>query len=311
MKKHQLQALVAVAEHGSIRRAAQALSLSQTALTKSLRELELDLQAALLLRSPQGVRLTSIGLTLLQHAKLILTEMDQARFAVKHMLKQEAPPVKVAVTPVFSLLCLPETLSHFQVRYADAPLSIRDAFLSQTLPMLRDGTIDLAITALMPDALGSDLTFEVILDVPIALAGSYTMDDSTSHTLASLAASKQWLLDSSPWGISEAIRQWLTLHGVEQPRQRIECSSSMASLVLSMQKNAISPMPKPILSVPWIAAITKEIPLPEVLPQLPVGLVMRKGHRLNAPAEWFAECAKIALQELLTPNTGKPSRLLR
>lgn len=303
MKKHQLQALVAVAEHGSIRRAAQSVSLSQTALTKSLRELELDLQAALLLRSPQGVRLTPIGLTLLQHAKLILTEMDQARFAVKHMLKQEAPPVKVAVTPVFSMLCLAETVPHFQVRYADAPLSIRDAFLSQTLPMLRDGTIDLAITALMPDALGSDLEFEVIADIPIALAGRHSMPDSKPYSLARLAESTQWLLDSSPWGISEAVRQWLTAHGVAQPRHRIECSSSMASLVLTMQHNAISPMPVPILSVPWIAAITKAVPLLEPLPHLPLGLVMRKGHRLNAPAEWFAECAKIALQKMLLQTT--------
>ena len=122
MKKHQLQALVAVAEHGSIRRAANAVALSQTALTKALREMELDLQAVLLQRSPQGVRLTPIGLQLLHHAKLILSEMDEARASVRHMLGLGDPPVKVAVTPTFSLLCLAETVARFRTRFSKASL---------------------------------------------------------------------------------------------------------------------------------------------------------------------------------------------
>lgn len=298
MKMHQLQALVAVAEQGSIRRAAQSLSLSQTALTKALRELELNLQAALLQRSPQGVSLTPIGLKLLQHAKLILSEAADARASVRYMLGLGTPSVKVAVTPTFSLCCLSNTVSRFRARYPDAPLSIRDAFLSQTLPMLRDGTIDLAITALMQEALGSDLMFENMGDLPIALAGRVKGAGRAPHAVARLTNAAPWLLDSSPWGISEAMRQWLSRHDAQQPRVVLECPSSMASLVLSTQGQAIVPTPRPILSVPWIAAVAVEIPVVEPLPSLPLGLVMRKGHRLDAPAEWFAECARLELKAL-------------
>jgi LysR family transcriptional regulator, regulator of abg operon len=51
MKDHQLRALVQVAESGSIRAAARAMNLSQSALTKALRELEEDVGAELLQRS--------------------------------------------------------------------------------------------------------------------------------------------------------------------------------------------------------------------------------------------------------------------
>ena len=299
MKKHQLQALVAVAEHGSIRRAANALALSQTALTKALRELELDLQAGLLQRSPQGVRLTPIGLQLLQHAKLILAEMEEARASVRHLLGQGNPPVKVAVTPTFSLLCLAETVARFRGRFAHAPLSIRDAFLSQTLPMLRDGTIDLAITAVLPGVLGSDLAFEALGMLQITLTGCIQTSRPGPQPLAELAQAAPWLLDGSPGGISEAVRQWLAQHQVTELGQVIECPSSMASLVLSTQGQAIAPTPRAILSVPWLTHFNREIEVAEPLPSLPIGIVVRKGHRLDAPAEWFAECARLELTRIL------------
>jgi len=310
MKKHQMHALVAVAEHGSIRRAAQSLSLSQTALTKALRELELDMQASLLQRSPQGVSLTPVGVELLAHAKLILAQMEEARAAVRQRQGLGSPPVKVAVTPTFSLVCLTETVSRFRQRCPHAPLSIRDAFLSQTLPMLRDGTIDLAITAVLPGAQGSDLAFENLGELEIALAGRLPASASTSRSrgkhsepqsydLADLAHAAPWLLDSSRGGISEAVRRWLASHGVSALGQTMECTSSMASLVLSSEGSAIVPTPRPILSVPWLAGVSKEIAVRQPLPSLPLGLVTRKGHRLDTSADWFAECARLEIQRML------------
>ena len=58
MKDHQLKALVQVAESGSIRAAARAMNLSQSALTKALRELEEDVGAELLQRSYKGIGFT-------------------------------------------------------------------------------------------------------------------------------------------------------------------------------------------------------------------------------------------------------------
>lgn len=295
MKNHQLRAFVAVAEHGTIRSAARSQALSQTALTKSLRELELDLQATLLHRSPQGVRLTTAGLELLRHAKLILADMDEARAAIRSLQGQGTPRVNAAMTPAFSLLCLPEALARFRARFPDAQLSIRDAFLSQLLPMLRDGTIDLAITALLPEVLGADLAFEPLGRVTIAMAGRPGRFGPGPHRLADLGDAV-WLLDGARGGISEAVRQWLTRHQVPAPRRVIECPSSMASLILSTQGDAIAPVPQAALALPWLVPLTQEIVLQEPLPTVPIGLVMRKDSLLDAPAAWFAESARLAIR---------------
>jgi len=302
MKNNQLRAFVAVAEHGTIRAAARSLALSQTAVTKSLRELELDLQLALLHRSPQGVRLTDAGQELLRRAKLILSGLDEARAAMQGLRGQGTPRVNAAVTPAFSMLCLQEALARFRARYPDARLGIRDAFLSQLLPMLRDGSIDIAVTALLPDVLGADLAFEPLGRLTIALSARPGRFGPGPHGLEDLR-DEVWLLDESRGGISEAVRQWLIRHQVPAPRQVIECPSSLAALILSTQGDAIAPVPLPVLSLPWLMPLSKEISLREPLPSLPIGLVVRKDSRLDAAANWFAECARLAIKAL--PTVGK------
>ncbi len=78
MKNHQIRAFTQVAESGSIRAAARALFLSQSALTKSLRELEEDVGAELLVRSYRGIEFTPAGKVLLSHARLALSMLDKA-----------------------------------------------------------------------------------------------------------------------------------------------------------------------------------------------------------------------------------------
>lgn len=71
MKNQQLKALVQVAESGSIRAAARVMNLCQSALTKSLRELEEEVGVELL-RSYKGIEFTDAGHILLTRARLAL-----------------------------------------------------------------------------------------------------------------------------------------------------------------------------------------------------------------------------------------------
>ena len=79
MKLHQLQALVASAETGSIRAAARSLGISQAAVTRALRELEAAEQLPLLIRAPEGISFTEYGKALLTHARLVLNQMEHAQ----------------------------------------------------------------------------------------------------------------------------------------------------------------------------------------------------------------------------------------
>jgi len=77
-----LQAFLAVAEHGSFSRAADALFLTQPAVSKRISALEDELRTPLFDRMGRSVRLTEAGETLLPHARRVLGELESGRQAV-------------------------------------------------------------------------------------------------------------------------------------------------------------------------------------------------------------------------------------
>ncbi|MEA2281735.1 MAG: hypothetical protein QOK21_2342, partial [Solirubrobacteraceae bacterium] len=79
MELRQLEYFVAVARHGQFTRAADALWVTQSALSQQIRRLEAELGVALLRRTPRGAEPTPAGEDLLVHAEAALAELARAR----------------------------------------------------------------------------------------------------------------------------------------------------------------------------------------------------------------------------------------
>jgi len=147
MKLHQLQAMVGVVDHGGIRAAARELSLSQAAVTKSLRQLEEECGVSLLIRSSRGVGLTPDGERLLMRARLVVRQMELARDDFKQAQGGDEGVIRVAITPYATLTALGPALDWFRQRYKNVQLQVIDGLMARSLPRLRDGSLDLALVA--------------------------------------------------------------------------------------------------------------------------------------------------------------------
>lgn len=95
----QLRVLLAVAQCGSISRAADRLRLSQSSLSRHVTLLEEALAATLFERFGRGVRLTEAGELLCSHARLILAQIDAARLEVIASVDEPAGEVRLAIPP--------------------------------------------------------------------------------------------------------------------------------------------------------------------------------------------------------------------
>ena len=82
-----LQYLIAIAEHGSYTRAAEALYVSQPTLSQQIKNLEDSLQTPLLDRSGRNVRLTDAGEIYLSHARRAWGELDAGTRAIHDVRK--------------------------------------------------------------------------------------------------------------------------------------------------------------------------------------------------------------------------------
>lgn len=145
MDLRHLRYFVTIVEVGSFSKAAHRLRVAQPALSQHVRNMEMDLGVELLFRSPQGVRATQAGETLVRHARLILTQMEVAREAVR--LGQSEPEGEVRFGlpgTVSQMLCVP-LLSEARRRYPKIRLRVAEAMSGFVLDWLREGKIDLGV----------------------------------------------------------------------------------------------------------------------------------------------------------------------
>ena len=126
MELRQLRYFVAIVDHGSLSRAAQVLHMAQPALTQQLRQLEEELQAQLLHRSPQGVLSTDAGKLFYEHAQAILKQVGDARSAVNQSATRPAGSVSLALPHSISgALALPLLLASRE-RYPEITLQLTE-----------------------------------------------------------------------------------------------------------------------------------------------------------------------------------------
>jgi DNA-binding transcriptional LysR family regulator len=143
----QLEYFVAVARHRHFGRAAEAVYVTQPALSQQVRRLEAELGLALLKRTSRGVELTPAGEDLLPRAEQILAGVAHARGAMDEHTGVVRGTVRVAAT-TGDALHLPEVLAAFHREHPGVRLALRHASATEVLALLRRRAVDLAVLAL-------------------------------------------------------------------------------------------------------------------------------------------------------------------
>jgi len=298
MKDHQLRALVQVAESGSIRAAARAMNLSQSALTKALRELEEDVGAELLQRSYKGIGFTPEGSALLGRARLVLATLERAREEIRLMRGGAGAHVKVAITPLVSSTVLPAVLAAYRRLQPEAELTFDEGLLVQALPGLIEGRIDFAIALASPQDLPYEIEFETLADieaVPFARNGHPL---AGARDWATLSAA-DWVLNLSAGSQSMNLIDWLAHHGIAPPHRITHCSSPFLIVELARRNDLIGYGPKVLITDPLVGAGLRTLAVEPLPPTMPLGLLSLRGVPLGSAARKLADLFRRELQSRL------------
>ncbi len=151
MDSQNLRAFLAVAESGSFSAAAQALHLTQPAVSKRIASLEAQLDCKLFDRISRQITLTEAGQTLLARARAILNAIDDTRKALGNLSEKVSGSLTMATSHHIGLHRLPAVLKTYSKRYPDVRLDIRFIDSEQAYTALSQGEIELGIITLSPD----------------------------------------------------------------------------------------------------------------------------------------------------------------
>ena len=157
MELRQLEYFVAVAHHRHFGRAAEAIYVTQPALSQQIRRLEAELGVALLRRTSRGVELTPAGDDLLGRAQAILAEAAAARADMDEHAGVVRGAVRLAATAA-DALHLPEALAAFHRDHPGVRIALRQASAAEALELVRRGAVDLAVLSPAGDAGGLAVT---------------------------------------------------------------------------------------------------------------------------------------------------------
>ncbi|PUE06741.1 hypothetical protein B9Z51_12400 [Limnohabitans sp. T6-5] len=293
MKLHQLQALVAVVDQGSIRAAARASHLTQAALTKSLRLLEEEAGVALLVRQSRGVVLTEAGQRLHARASLVLRQMALAEDDLRQSRGQDEGSVCVGLTPYLMLTVLGEACRWFRKRYPRIELRVVEGLVTRVLPGLRDGTIDFAIVADTGDVSPQEFSATHLRKEQqklVVRAGHPVLSQPMPAQLVAL----EWVLPGPfSHGLDEELLAMFTRAGVLAPEQITRCDA-MAAMTLVRQSDAVSVMPSPLLGQMESRDLV-EVPECMQPPDLELVLLSQPDVPLTPAASYLARCLTDAI----------------
>ncbi|MCT2592937.1 LysR family transcriptional regulator [Streptomyces sp. N2-109] len=139
-----LRVLRAVAEHGSFSRAAAALRLTPSAVSQHVATLERSLGTQVVARSTRGVTLTQAGQIMVGAAESVAAELAHAKQQVDG-LSAGRTQLTVATFTSGGRLLLPGALARLTAAHPDTVLHVREGEPEDSLPLVRQGAVDLAL----------------------------------------------------------------------------------------------------------------------------------------------------------------------
>ena len=274
MKLTTLNALVAAIEEGSLRGAARRIGVSQPALTKMLRELELELATTLLERTSRGVLPTAQGKVLYDHAVNVGKELGAAVDTINQLGGRMMGTLTVGAVPLAVMLLMPAALRTFGRDFPAVRLRVSEELYIAQLQRLRKGEVDVAVGGIPDDISTGEFVVEPLMTTTMVVVVR------NGHPLANAKSLRQ--LSDANWVYTGASNDagyakiLFESRGLPAPNVGAVVNSTLALLSLVATGDYIGLMPQQIAEHPLAKQFLTVVPVAEGGLELTVGAIVRR-----------------------------------
>ncbi|MFE6996488.1 LysR substrate-binding domain-containing protein [Microbacterium sp. NPDC057659] len=282
VKIRHLVLVTAVADAGTLVRAAEALHITQPVVTRGLRELEEVLGVPLFERMPRGVVPTEYGVAFIERARSVLAELRAAGEEVRLLQSGQLGTVTVGTHLAGSNLLLPRAIAGLKREHPRLTVVVREGTPDHLQQLLLSGDLDLTVGRLSPTVPGR-LEQERLHHEPIRLvarAGHPVVGTVKAASLAELLA-YPWIFPVAQTALRAELEAVFFHEGLPLPPDRVECTSMLTLRNLLVNTDVIAALPM------FIATDDRELsllPTPLSSIRRAVGVTMPKDRAPSSAA---------------------------
>ncbi len=280
LKLRHLVLLAAIADNGTLMRAADQLRITQPVLSRALQELESVLEVRLFERGPTGVTPTIFGNAFIDHARSILGQLRQAGQDLTNLAEARTGTVRVGTHLAGSNILLPKAIARLKVARPNVTVVVQEATPDVLRASLLAGELDLTVGRLTPATGNTGIEQTTLYNEPVGFVTrpGHPAQSLPDPHLADLV-DYPWILPVGQTALRYELEQVFLNQGVSLPRNRVECTSILTLRTLLIDTDVIAALPILIAHEDQNLAVLAT-PLESL--RRPVGVTLARG-RLPSP----------------------------
>jgi DNA-binding transcriptional LysR family regulator len=294
---------MAVVQAGSMNKAAVLLNTGQSAISRSIAELEHTIGVQLLDRNPQGVEPTQYGRALLDGGAAVFDDLRQALKNIEFLADPTAGEVRIGSSALLAASFVSAVIERLSRRYPRITFHLVTGHVETLHRELSERNVDFLIARRFGPLADERLDFEFLFD------DSYVVAAGVHHPcvrrrkieLAELV-SEAWVLPPPGSVIASVVMEAFRARGLDYPRTTVVTESSEVRSSLLATGRFVTIFPASALRFSPRSLEVKVLPVELPMARLPNGIVVPKTRALSPVAQLFIDCAREVAKPLAKQN---------
>ncbi|MBB3858781.1 DNA-binding transcriptional LysR family regulator [Novosphingobium hassiacum] len=286
--ERQLRAFLAVAETGSLGRAARIANLTQPSLSRLIKSMEDRLGHPLFERGSKGMSVTTAGQLLTLHARHIVSEMQSVRDELAALSGLKRGVVRIGAVAAVMRTLVAETVGNLLASAPDLGVELVEAVDDELLDALVTRRVDLVVAA-------SPLDHPEVQQIGVgAYRDGFAVFGATDHCLPPSASihdvlAQNWVMPGTAFTPRVTFERLLAAQGFRAPRVAVETASVESMIAVSAHSRLLCWLPEPLLAAHVASGSMRKFGVPELTTERAFLLHRRRSGLLPDAARRFVE----------------------
>ena len=290
LRMKQLHLLIALDDHKSLHKAAGVLSMTQSAASKVLHELESMFEAPLFERSKTGMIPNQFGHCIIRYARLMATDLSSLCHDIAEIRSGRGGRLAVGTIMGAVPEVLVPILNWLHTRQPNLSIEVVEDTSLRMLSLLDDGRLDLVIGRASVSDQPSKYHYQPLGDESISVVVGYAHPPFKGELTLKDLKDHRWLVYPGHMPLHSLLQREMDLAGISMPSNQIATASTFVTVtILQRSTDLVALLPTDVAKLFVAHKMVRILPLKLQSKYQTFGIVTRKGGTLSPAADQFIQ----------------------